>query len=111
MAAIEAGRHVLIEKPIALDLATADQLIAKAAAAGVTLQIGHQERYVADAFGLFDRGSPLALRSRRLNKFSGRAMDVSVVLRFDGPRPRLARAICPDAERGNLSYRRQVDTW
>lgn len=77
--ALEAGKPVLVEKPIALDLETADALIALAEEKGLVLQVGHQERYVADAFGLFERGQPRAVRSRRLNTFSGRAMDVSVV--------------------------------
>lgn len=77
--ALAAGKHVLVEKPIALDLEMADKLIALSNEKDVVLQVGHQERYVADAFGLFDRGAPKMIRSRRLNKFSGRAMDVSVV--------------------------------
>lgn len=77
--ALVAGKHVLVEKPIALDLGDADRLIASADEKGLVLQVGHQERYVAEAFGLFDRPVPSSIRSRRLNKFSGRAMDVSVV--------------------------------
>jgi len=77
--AIAAGKHVLVEKPIAMTLDDADALIAAADEKGVVIQVGHQERYVADAFGLFDRETPKTVRSRRLNKFSGRAMDVSVV--------------------------------
>ncbi|MEM0930761.1 MAG: Gfo/Idh/MocA family oxidoreductase [Pseudomonadota bacterium] len=77
--AIAAGKHVLVEKPIAMTLEDADALIAAADERGVVIQVGHQERYVADAFGLFDRETPSTVRSRRLNKFSGRAMDVSVV--------------------------------
>ncbi|MEO1042473.1 MAG: Gfo/Idh/MocA family oxidoreductase [Pseudomonadota bacterium] len=77
--AIAAGKHVLVEKPIAMTLNDADALIAAADEQGVVIQVGHQERYVAEAFGLFDRETPTTVRSRRLNKFSGRAMDVSVV--------------------------------
>lgn len=77
--ALEAGKHVLVEKPIALNLSAADRLISLADRKGLVLQVGHQERYVAEAFGLFERGRPAHVRSRRLNRFSGRAMDVSVV--------------------------------
>lgn len=77
--ALEAGKHVLVEKPISLTLPRADRLIRMATEKDLVLQVGHQERYVASAFGLLDRPAPKSLRSRRLNKFSGRAMDVSVV--------------------------------
>ncbi len=78
--ALLAGKHVLVEKPIALDLATADELIKLAVEKKLTLQVGHQERYVFDAFGLLARPmAPKRMESRRLNKFSGRCMDVSVV--------------------------------
>jgi predicted dehydrogenase len=78
--AIAAGKHVLVEKPIAMRTDEADALIDAAEEAGVVLQVGHQERYVADAFGLLDRGVPRSVRSRRLNRYSPRAGDVSVVL-------------------------------
>ncbi len=77
--ALRAGKHVLIEKPIALAMDDASALIELADRNNLCLQIGHQERYVFEAFGLLDRPAPKEVYSRRLNKFSGRAMDVSVV--------------------------------
>ncbi|MCI5044264.1 MAG: Gfo/Idh/MocA family oxidoreductase [Aquisalinus sp.] len=77
--ALLAGKHVLVEKPIALNLVDADRLVALAEEKGLVLQVGHQERYVFEAFGLLARPAPKEVHSRRLNKFSGRAMDVSVV--------------------------------
>lgn len=44
LAAAEAGVHVLVEKPIALDLALADEMIAACRAAGVMLVVNHQLR-------------------------------------------------------------------
>lgn len=44
LAAVRAGLHVLCEKPIALDLAEAQEMIDAADEAGVVLQIGHQLR-------------------------------------------------------------------
>ncbi|MGV6819258.1 MAG: Gfo/Idh/MocA family protein [Parvularcula sp.] len=79
MRALEAGKHVLVEKPIAMSVDVANQLIDAAKERNLVLQVGHQERYVADAFGLLTREAPRHVRSRRLNRFSGRAMDVSVV--------------------------------
>lgn len=78
--AIAAGKHVLVEKPIAMSTGEADALIEAAEAQGVLIQVGHQERYVASAFGLLDRDVPQKVRSRRMNKYSPRAGDVSVVM-------------------------------
>ncbi|WP_420003878.1 Gfo/Idh/MocA family protein [Arenibacterium sp. LLYu02] len=44
LAAIQAGKHVLIEKPIAFTEAEADRLAAAQQAAGVTVQIGYMRR-------------------------------------------------------------------
>jgi predicted dehydrogenase len=78
--AIAQGKHVLVEKPIAMTTQDADALIKAAEAQGVFIQVGHQERYVAAAFGLFDRAVPAGVVSRRMNRYSPRAADVSVVL-------------------------------
>ena len=45
LAAAAAGKHLLIEKPLARDLAEADQIIAAARQAGVQLMTGHNQRY------------------------------------------------------------------
>ena len=43
--AARAGRHLVVEKPIDVSLAAADQLIAAAAAAGVTATVISQHRF------------------------------------------------------------------
>jgi len=43
--ALELGKPVLVEKPIALDLATADRIIAAADAAGASLHVGFSRRF------------------------------------------------------------------
>ncbi|MCB0257813.1 MAG: Gfo/Idh/MocA family oxidoreductase, partial [Anaerolineae bacterium] len=43
--ALEAGKHVLVEKPIALSLADADRMIAAAQERGLTLGVVLQNRY------------------------------------------------------------------
>ena len=45
VAALEAGKHVLLEKPMALTLADADRIIAAAATAERRLQVGFMRRY------------------------------------------------------------------
>ena len=80
-AALEAGKHVLVEKPIALSLDDADVLVALSEEKGRILQVGHQERYVFEAFGVLDRAArPTRIESRRLGPYSPRGTDVSVVM-------------------------------
>lgn len=43
--AARAGKHILVEKPIATTLAEADQMIAAARTAGVVLMVAHNQRY------------------------------------------------------------------
>jgi predicted dehydrogenase len=45
VAAARAGKHVLVEKPIATTLDDADAMIAAAEAAGVTLMVAHNQRF------------------------------------------------------------------
>jgi predicted dehydrogenase len=45
LAAIRAGKHVLVEKPLTLTSAGARTLVSAAAAAGVTLMVGHTFEY------------------------------------------------------------------
>ncbi|MEM1295605.1 MAG: Gfo/Idh/MocA family oxidoreductase [Verrucomicrobiota bacterium] len=45
LAAFEAGKHVLCEKPLGLTIDQCDQMIAASIAAGKTLQVGHEMRF------------------------------------------------------------------
>jgi predicted dehydrogenase len=77
--ALERGRHVYVEKPLALSLRDADSLIALAEEKSLVLQVGHQERFVLDALGLPRREPPKRLEFSRCGPPSGRGEDVSVV--------------------------------
>ena len=81
LTALRAGRHVFVEKPVALTLDDADELITLAMTQGLVLQVGHQERYVANAAGLFHRERPPEkISCVRHTTATGRCEDVSVVL-------------------------------
>jgi len=79
--ALEAGKHCLIEKPIAAMLSEAERIVALANEKPLIVQVGHQERFVAKAIGL-DRISehPQCITACRMGKFSDRGTDVSVTL-------------------------------
>ena len=78
-AALNAGLHVFVEKPLALYADEADKLVELAEARQVVLQVGHQERYVLEAAGIFGRDrSPLKIDCVRRGKETGRCEDVSV---------------------------------
>src|SRR3954453_17817654 len=80
-AALGAGKHLLIEKPIAATLAEADELLAIAARTGALVQTGHVERFnraIRAALPYVD--APRFIESDRLAPFNPRGADVAVVL-------------------------------
>ena len=77
---LNAGSHVLVEKPIATDLDEADGLIALAEATDRVLTVGHQERFVFARTGLLDFDAPRRVECWRTGPWTGRGADVSVVL-------------------------------
>lgn len=80
-AALDAGRHVLVEKPIAATLAEADALAALAAERDLVLQVGHLERFSAAHGALTGRvGAALYIEATRIAPFKPRGTDVSVIL-------------------------------
>jgi predicted dehydrogenase len=80
-AALAAGKHVYVEKPLADEMAAARALVAAAERTGRVLACGHQERAVFRAMGLLDLPErPLRLEAVRRGSFTGRNVDVSCVL-------------------------------
>lgn len=78
---LDAGIHVLIEKPIADTPEAARDLIARAAASGAVLQVGHIERFSPVFAALRERAvHPLSVECTRIGPWRGRAIDVDVVL-------------------------------
>lgn len=82
-AALQAGKHVFVEKPITATLAEADTLIALAAGRGLVLMVGQIERHSAAIQTLREslNGRRLvSLEAARVAPFRPRSLDVSVVL-------------------------------
>ena len=80
-AALRAGRHVLVEKPVATSLAEADALVELARAGGLVLQVGHLLRYSPERAAIVARmARPAYIECTRVAPFKARGTDVSVVL-------------------------------
>ncbi len=78
---LEAGRHVLVEKPIALSVAEAESMVASARERGLVLAVGHIERFNPAYRSVGeDAASPVFIESHRLAVFNPRGTDVAVVL-------------------------------
>jgi len=78
---IDAGVHVLVEKPIATVSADGRDLVARAERAGVILQVGHVERFSPAVAELRLRvTSPRRIACLRRTPWTGRSADVDVVL-------------------------------
>src|SRR5690348_5131559 len=78
--ALAAGCHVLVEKPMAAAVADAEAMIAAAARAGRTLQVGQVERFnpALLAARAFVR-EPKFIEAHRLAAFQPRSLDIDVV--------------------------------
>lgn len=81
LTALRSGRHVLVEKPVTRTLAEADDLIETAEEEGLTLGVGHVERFngaIRSSEPYLER--PRFIESHRLAPFQPRGTDVNVVL-------------------------------
>jgi predicted dehydrogenase len=80
-ALLAAGIDMLVEKPIAPDMASAGRMVEAAERHGRILQVGHLERFNPAVVELERRATlPLFFEIHRLNVFSPRSLDVDVVL-------------------------------
>ena len=78
---LEAGVHVLVEKPLSRTLEEADLLLGLARARGLVLQVGHLQRFNPAFQALAAQGGrPLFIDIERLAPFKSRGADVDVVL-------------------------------
>ncbi|MRR51971.1 MAG: Gfo/Idh/MocA family oxidoreductase [Rhodocyclaceae bacterium] len=80
-ACLEAGKHVLVEKPITVTVAEAEELARIARERGLKLQVGHIERFSPVWRAVEGRiGQPMFIEAHRMAPFKPRGIDVSVVL-------------------------------
>ncbi|HEU4710203.1 MAG TPA: Gfo/Idh/MocA family oxidoreductase [Pyrinomonadaceae bacterium] len=78
---LDAGIHVLVEKPISRTLEEADRMIAAAARSGAVLQIGHLERFNPAMVALRPHvRNPVYFEIHRIGEFTARSLDIDVVL-------------------------------
>ena len=86
LAALDAGTHVLVEKPIASTRGEAEQMIEAAHRAGRMLTVGHIERFnpaIRELSRRLDKdeiGRVFQVRASRLGPFPARVRDVGVVV-------------------------------
>jgi predicted dehydrogenase len=84
LAALSAGKHVICEKPFALDLAQAEEMVAAAARAGTATAVMHEFRWVPQRAAikeLIENNHLSPLREIEITQLSNR-------LRSDAERPR-----------------------
>lgn len=78
---LEAGKDVLVEKPMTAGLEEAEDLIGLASEKGAVLQVGHIERFNPAVDALRKAAlQPRFIEVHRLSPFSPRSLDVDVVL-------------------------------
>jgi predicted dehydrogenase len=78
---LQAGKHVMVEKPIAVTPAEAQELVELAKHRGCCLQVGHSERFnPVMALMRPHIGRPVFVECHRLSSFSERGTDVDVVM-------------------------------
>src|SRR3712207_4371768 len=80
-ALLEAGVHVLVEKPISRTVEEAVRMIAAAERGGATLMVGHLERFNPALVALKAHvRNPVYFEIHRVGQFTARSLDIDVVL-------------------------------
>jgi predicted dehydrogenase len=78
---LKRGKHVLVEKPIAMNTEEARKLVDLAEKHGAKLAVGHVERFNPVLVALEERlGRPRFIEAHRLSPYPGRSTDIGVVM-------------------------------
>ncbi len=81
LACIDAGVDMLLEKPMTVTLAEADDLIERSEKRNLVFQIGHLERFNAAVQAMAPYlTTPVFIESNRISTYKNRGVDVDVVL-------------------------------
>lgn len=79
--AVQAGKHIFVEKPLTQTVIQAQNLVRMVAEKGVKAQVGHVERFNPAFLSIKEiELKPMFVETHRLAKFNPRGTDVSVVL-------------------------------
>jgi len=77
---LEAGKHVMVEKPITSEIWQAEELVKIADEKKLKLQVGHIERFNPALLSLDQyKLEPMFIQSDRLAQFNPRGIDVAVI--------------------------------
>jgi predicted dehydrogenase len=78
---LKRGKHVFVEKPIAMNTEEARKLVDLAEKHGAKLAVGHVERFNPVLVALEERlGRPRFIEAHRLSPYPGRSTDIGVVM-------------------------------
>ena len=78
---LKRGKHVVVEKPIAMNTEEARKLVDLAEKHGAKLAVGHVERFNPVLVALEERlGRPRFIEAHRLSPYPGRSTDIGVVM-------------------------------
>ena len=81
ISALNAGKHVFIEKPISHTVEEAEELASLVSSSGLKLQVGHVERFNPAFISASSYlSNPVFIEAHRLAEFNPRGTDVPVVL-------------------------------
>ena len=86
--AINAGKHILVEKPVCNSVENGKKLLSKAKDTGIVFAVGHIERhnpvvkFTKNALDNNQYGDLITLNSKRVSNFPGRIRDVGVIFDF-----------------------------
>jgi predicted dehydrogenase len=92
---LQAGRHVLVEKPIAVTVAEGQEMVAAAARSKVTLGVGHVEFFNPAVQAVLERHpNPRYIETQRLSPFTARSLDIDVVVDLMVHDLQIVQALC-----------------